>query len=99
MSETLEQRIRAQARRLPNLGSIIAYASDIVEILDARDAAFAALEAEKAKLREALRGYLQDHDYEAHGIGVDAEMESPPDECDCGRCKIARALLEARTEE
>ena len=58
MSETLEQRIRNTATEHPTIGSVIAYASDIVELLDERDSRIAALEAALAEAREVVKGVV-----------------------------------------
>jgi hypothetical protein len=52
-------------------------------------------EKEVAALRSALKAYILSHDETAHDLGVDADMDYPPNECDCILCKQARKALEA----
>lgn len=53
MSETLEQGIRRVAESDFAEGSFIAYASDVVEILDKRDAELSALRERRRKVEDA----------------------------------------------
>jgi hypothetical protein len=45
------------------------------------------------EIYKALCAFITAHGDDAHEIGVDAGMESPPDECDCDLCNSARIAI------